>query len=77
MAAAFFLSPAETCPIESLPAGRSLRETTGALGVAMTTAKTHLKKAKPHSTIPDRPRPMTRKSHPRRRASMCPVVCPK
>ena len=57
MAAAFFLSPAETCPIESLPAGRSLRETTGALGVAMTTAKTHLVRVKPHSTIPDRPRP--------------------
>ena len=56
MAAAFFLSPAETCPIESLPAGRSLRETTGALGVAMTTAKTHLEKAKPQSTI--QPRPM-------------------
>ena len=67
MATAFFLTPAETRLIESLLAGRSLRETTGALGVAMTTAKTHLEKAKPHSTIPDRPRPMTRKSRPRRR----------
>ena len=76
MAAAFFLAPAETCLIESLPAGRSLRETTGALDVAMTTAKTHLEKAKPHS-VPDRPRPMTRKSRPPRRVSMCPVVCPK
>jgi hypothetical protein len=69
MAAAFFLSPAETCPIESLPAGRSLRETTGALGVAMTTAKTHLEKATRLSLI-DR-------GLPRRRVSMCPVVCPK
>ena len=42
MATAFFLTPAETRLIESLLAGRSLRETTAALGVAMTTAKTHL-----------------------------------
>ena len=57
MAAAFFLTPAETRLIESLLAGRSPRETTAALGVAMTTAKTHLVRVKPHSTIPDRPRP--------------------
>ena len=41
MATAFFLTPAETRPIESLLAGGVL-ETTAALGVAMTTAKTHL-----------------------------------
>ena len=41
---AFFLTPAETRLIESLLAGRSLRETTAALGVAMTTAKPISKK---------------------------------
>ena len=42
MAAAFSLTPAETRLVESLLAGRSLKETAAALGVAMTTAKTHL-----------------------------------
>ena len=49
MATAFFLTPAETRLIESLLAGRSLRETTAALGVAMTTAKTPSRK-KPNRT---------------------------
>jgi hypothetical protein len=40
---------AETRLIESLLAGRSLRETTAALGVAMTTAKTPSRK-KPNRT---------------------------
>jgi DNA-binding CsgD family transcriptional regulator/PAS domain-containing protein len=42
MAAAFGLTAAETRLVESLLAGRSLAETAAALGVAMTTAKTHL-----------------------------------
>jgi len=42
VAAAFGLTPAETRLLESLLAGRSLKETAAALGVAITTAKTHL-----------------------------------
>jgi DNA-binding CsgD family transcriptional regulator len=42
LAAAFGLSPAETRVMESLVAGRSLKETAAELGVAITTAKTHL-----------------------------------
>jgi DNA-binding CsgD family transcriptional regulator len=41
-AAAFFLTPAEKRLLESLLSGRSLNESAAALGVAMTTAKTHL-----------------------------------
>jgi DNA-binding CsgD family transcriptional regulator/PAS domain-containing protein len=42
MAGAFGLTCAETRLIESLLAGRSLKESAVALGIAMTTAKTHL-----------------------------------
>jgi DNA-binding CsgD family transcriptional regulator len=42
MAAAFGLTPAETRLLESLLAGHTLAETATALGIAMTTAKTHL-----------------------------------
>ena len=42
MAAAFGLTPAETRLLESLITGRTLKETAAALGIAMTTAKTHL-----------------------------------
>ena len=42
MAAVYGLTPAETRLLESLLGGRSLAETAAALGVAMTTAKTHL-----------------------------------
>jgi DNA-binding CsgD family transcriptional regulator/PAS domain-containing protein len=42
MAAAYGLTPAETRLLESLLAGHTLAETATALGVAMTTAKTHL-----------------------------------
>jgi DNA-binding CsgD family transcriptional regulator len=44
MAAAFGLTPSEKRLLESLLAGRSLTETAAKLGVAMTTAKTHLEK---------------------------------
>ena len=42
MATAFSFTPAETRLVEHLLAGRSLNESAAALGVAMTTAKTHL-----------------------------------
>jgi DNA-binding CsgD family transcriptional regulator/PAS domain-containing protein len=42
MAAAFSLTSAETRLVGNLLAGRSLKESATALGVAMTTAKTHL-----------------------------------
>jgi DNA-binding CsgD family transcriptional regulator/PAS domain-containing protein len=42
MAAAFGLTPAETKVLASLLAGRTLAETAGTLGIAVTTAKTHL-----------------------------------
>jgi DNA-binding CsgD family transcriptional regulator len=42
VAAAFSLTPAETRLVDSLLAGRTLAETAATLGVAMTTAKTHL-----------------------------------
>ena len=42
MAAAFSFTPTETRLIESLLAGRSLKKSAAALGVAMTTARTHL-----------------------------------
>lgn len=42
MAAAFSLTSAETRLVERLLAGRSLKESAAALGVAPTTAKTHL-----------------------------------
>jgi len=42
MAAAFGLTPAETRVLAGLPAGRKLAETATALGVAVTTARTHL-----------------------------------
>ena len=42
IAAAFSLTTAETRLIESLLAGHSLKETAATLGIAMTTAKTHL-----------------------------------
>jgi DNA-binding CsgD family transcriptional regulator len=42
MAAAYGLTPAETRLIESLLAGRSLKKSAVALGIAITTAKTHL-----------------------------------
>ena len=52
MAAVYGLTPAETRLLESLLAGRSLAEAAAALGVAMTTAKTHLHNTfqKPAST---------------------------
>jgi DNA-binding CsgD family transcriptional regulator len=42
MAAAFGLTPAETRVLASLLSGHTLAETAATLGVAMTTAKTHL-----------------------------------
>ncbi len=42
MAAAFSLTLAETCLVEHLLAGCNLKESAAALGVATTTAKTHL-----------------------------------
>ena len=42
MAAAFGLTPAETRVVTSLLAGHTLAETAAALGIAATTAKTHL-----------------------------------
>jgi DNA-binding CsgD family transcriptional regulator/PAS domain-containing protein len=42
MAAAFSLTPAETRLVEHLLAGHGLKEAAAALGVAITTAKTHL-----------------------------------
>jgi DNA-binding CsgD family transcriptional regulator/PAS domain-containing protein len=42
MASAYGLTPAETRLLESLLAGHTLTETATALGIAMTTAKTHL-----------------------------------
>jgi DNA-binding CsgD family transcriptional regulator len=42
VAAAYGLTPAETRLLESLLAGRNLAETATSLGVALTTAKTHL-----------------------------------
>ena len=42
MAAAFSLTSAETRLVENLLAGHSLKESAAALGVAVTTAKTHL-----------------------------------
>jgi DNA-binding CsgD family transcriptional regulator len=42
MAAAYDLTPAETRVLATLLAGRTLAETAGTLGIAPTTAKTHL-----------------------------------
>ena len=42
MAAAYGLTPAETRLLESLLAGRNFAETATSLGIALTTAKTHL-----------------------------------
>jgi DNA-binding CsgD family transcriptional regulator len=42
MAAAFGLTPAETRVLASLLGGRTVAETAAALGVAITTARTHL-----------------------------------
>jgi DNA-binding CsgD family transcriptional regulator len=42
MASAYGLTPAETRLLESLLAGHTLAETATTLGIAMTTAKTHL-----------------------------------
>ncbi len=42
LATTFSLTPAETRLVEHLLAGRNLKESAGALGVAMTTAKSHL-----------------------------------
>jgi DNA-binding CsgD family transcriptional regulator len=42
VAAAYGLTPAETRLLESLLAGRNFAETATSLGIALTTAKTHL-----------------------------------
>ncbi len=42
MATAFGLTPAETRVLASLLAGRTLADTAATLGIATTTAKTHL-----------------------------------